>query len=528
MGLKGFASVLTLAAALLAACSSAKDSDSNENIANLPVREIRDLSSAIKAAHSYREDVRREIDTLEVNLNDATGDAERCEVSLALAKRFRPINTDSSLYYANRAKAIAADLDVQLRERSQIAVIDALATAGLFTEATELFNRINPHRLPMRVRLDYWLAGRRLYGYMKSYSQGNQDCYSKYDRLYQAYDDSLLHNLPGDSDLRAFIYCERLVTERDLYHAREHLEELLKRIPETNNLYGMAAYQLAIVWQNLGDDSRYASMLAVSALSDVKNCITEGLALPTLAYWLYEKGELGDSFAFINFALEEATAANVRMRAVTIARFVPMIEQAYRDKLNSSRDELMVYFIIITLLFIATVMLIVFLVKQNKRSRANAAKLVHTSRRQESYIGNFIGLYSSYADRLNHLTKLVSTKLATGQTAELKKLVDSGKFDNQDDDDIHKIFDAAFLDIYPDFVARINSLLKPEEAITVKTEGHLTPELRIYAFVKLGIEESTRIAQILHYSIHTVYAYRNKMRNKALARDTFDSDVKNL
>lgn len=526
MALKGIFSALALTAALVA-CSPQKTEEKN-NIANLPLQEIRDLSSAIKGASSYREDMRRTIDDMEKNISLTSNDTLRCEAFLALSTKFRPINTDSALFYAYRSKALAENLGEKFQRRSQIAVIDALSTAGLFTEANDLFNGIDFESLSPETRLDYWLAGRRLFGYMKSYAQGNHECYTKYDLMYQAYDDSLLQHLPASSDLRTFIESERLVTEKRYHEAQERLERLMERLPQESNLYGMAAYQLAEVWNNLGDDDRYASMLALSAMSDVKGCVTEGLALPTLAHWLYEKGEFGESFSFINFALEEASAGNARMRAVTIAQFVPMIDKAYRDKINSSRDELMIYFILVTVFFILTIVLIVFLIKQIKKTKANADKLSQTSRRQESYIGNFIGLYSGYADRLNHLTKLVSTKLAAGQSAELKKLIDSGRYNDQDNDDIHQIFDAAFLDIYPDFVANINSLLRPEEAITVKAQNILTPELRIYAFVKLGIEESTRIAQILHYSINTVYTYRNKMRNKAISRETFDNDVKNL
>ena len=104
-------------------------------------------------------------------------------------------------------------------------------------------------------------------------------------------------------------------------------------------------------------------------------------------------------------------------------------------------------------------------------------------------------------------------------------MIDSGKFVDEDNDDVFKIFDHAFLDIYPDFITHINMLLRPEEQIVVKNPGTLTPELRIYALVKLGVNESNRIAQILHYSTNTVYAYRNRMRNKAISRDSFDSDV---
>ncbi len=72
---------------------------------------------------------------------------------------------------------------------------------------------------------------------------------------------------------------------------------------------------------------------------------------------------------------------------------------------------------------------------------------------------------------------------------------------------------------------KVNQLLREEEQIMLKKDEGLSPELRIYAFVKLGVEESTRIAQILHYSVSTIYAYRNKMRNKAINRETFEADI---
>ena len=105
------------------------------------------------------------------------------------------------------------------------------------------------------------------------------------------------------------------------------------------------------------------------------------------------------------------------------------------------------------------------------------------------------------------------------------KLIKSGKFTDDQNDDFYKIFDNAFLDLYPDFVDEINKLLRPEEQLVVKNGQGLTPELRIYAFVRLGVEESTRISQILHYSVSTIYAYRNRMRNRAINRDDFDSNV---
>lgn len=53
----------------------------------------------------------------------------------------------------------------------------------------------------------------------------------------------------------------------------------------------------------------------------------------------------------------------------------------------------------------------------------------------------------------------------------------------------------------------------------------MNTDLRILAFTRLGIDESTRIAQVLNYSVYTIYTYRNKLKNRAINRDTFAEDI---
>ena len=58
--------------------------------------------------------------------------------------------------------------------------------------------------------------------------------------------------------------------------------------------------------------------------------------------------------------------------------------------------------------------------------------------------------------------------------------------------------------------------MKEDERILLKEGELLTPELRIYALIRLGIDDNSKIANFLHYSLQTVYNYRLKMRNKAI------------
>ena len=46
--------------------------------------------------------------------------------------------------------------------------------------------------------------------------------------------------------------------------------------------------------------------------------------------------------------------------------------------------------------------------------------------------------------------------------------------------------------------------------------------------MRLGIEDSSRIAQVLNYSLNTIYAYRNRMKARAVDRETFEKDIMNI
>ena len=91
------------------------------------------------------------------------------------------------------------------------------------------------------------------------------------------------------------------------------------------------------------------------------------------------------------------------------------------------------------------------------------------------------------------------------------------------------MFDETFINLFPDFVERFNELLVDGAAIIPKGEDILTPELRIFALIKLGITDSSKIASLLHYSVNTIYNYRAKIKNKARgSRDEFEAAVRNI
>ncbi|MDE6271788.1 MAG: hypothetical protein K2M31_02135 [Muribaculaceae bacterium] len=498
---------------------------------DLPKEDLHNLNKVMASADLYQRDKTAFIDSLkEVFRRMPESDPEaRSRLALRISQTYLPMRADSALTYSEMALRLAEKSGSGLAVfNSHIARINALSTAGIFTRAVKEFNEVESYVADREMKISYWLAGRKLYGYMSSYVEGDKQFFREYTTLFNELDDSLINNLPSNDQTRTFYVAERLVQQGKNVEARKMLESLCNSLPEESNLYGMAAFQLGLACRNEGDPTGYASYLAKAAISDIKGCVKDGYALPALADWLYQQGELSDAFKYINFALEDAMDGNVRMRTVSIAALLPVIDEAYKEKINASRDELMIYFLLVTFLFIVSVVLVVILLRMIKRSRHNTRKLAQTANLQETYIGHFIGLCSTYANRLDSLQKLVTRKISAGQSEELMRLIKTGKFADDQNEEFYKIFDSAFLDIFPDFIDQINRLLKPIERIELPNPHELTPELRIYGFVRLGVDESTRIAQILNYSVSTVYSYRNRMRNKALDREGFDAAVMNI
>ena len=166
--------------------------------------------------------------------------------------------------------------------------------------------------------------------------------------------------------------------------------------------------------------------------------------------------------------------------------------------------------------------------RKNRQMNRMAMKLSEANGTKDVYISQFLNLCSIYMDKLTQFNKIVNRKLTTGKVDDLLKLTKQGKFIEEQSKEFYDVFDDAFLHLYPNFVSEINKLLRPEEKIELREGEKLNTDLRIIAFMRLGIEESTRIAQMLNYSVYTIYTYRNKLRNRAISRDTFENDIMNI
>lgn len=249
--------------------------------------------------------------------------------------------------------------------------------------------------------------------------------------------------------------------------------------------------------------------------------------------------DLDRAYRYIQCSMEDAHFYNNRLRIVQISEKLPIIVQAFQEKSEKEKSRITFALVIITILSVCTIALLGYVYKQMKlvkRSRHELQTLNDTLNRlntklneanhtKEEYVGLFIDLCSSYIDKLDKYRERVKRKLMTKQVDDLYKMVNSTRHIETELEDFFHSFDNAFLKLFPTFIEDFNRLLSENEGIWPKKGELLNRELRIFALIRLGINDSSRIASFLRYSPQTIYNNRTKVRNKARNRECFEKDI---
>ena len=329
---------------------------------------------------------------------------------------------------------------------------------------------------------------------------------------------------------------------------------VLNSEPRNSRLYSTAAFAAACCHDEGTPEREKYTIL--SAITDIITPVKENLSLQELARQLLNSGEnMERAEKYIYVSMEDAKFYNNRMRIISISNNMPEITQKYKEILNTQNQRLSTSLIGSILLLIGLVIASVFIIRQNKllakrrheiaennrqlkslneqlsglngKLTASNQRMMITNVKREGLAKLYIDLCSKFISRINNYQKLVCRKIKANQVNDLLSTMTSSRLSDEDAATFMHNFDKAFLDQYPTFVSEFNSLLLPEHAIAVKSNS-LTTELRIFALVRLGVRESSEIANLLFYNPRTIYNYRSAMKSKAANKDTFEDDVREL
>lgn len=451
--------------------------------------------------------------------------AHRLQTLHRIIDRYSSFDNDSAMYYADMGIRLAgADsvLPFVLRRTS------LMPLAGFYESAMAEFEAIDSASVPTALKADYYEAGRRMYSFIRELFPAYTEYRDSISGRLLLMQTRLLDKLPAGSAGRRFYTGEYYMLTGEYPKAKVFFMELMDDSPESAPYRARIAHHLATIARHEGSDDEYCYYLTLSAMADLTDGTLEVKSLQELGSLMFERGDVDRAYNYLSIALRNAVECGASMRMVESARSMPLIEQAHSGQIGSWRRMIYVVIGIMVLMLAGMTTLLVLLRREMNRMDLLQQNLRSANKVKEVYISQFMSLCSIYMGKLNSFSKIVNRKLATGKADDLYRLTKSGKFVEEQSKEFYDVFDNAFLHIYPDFVAQVNSLLRSDSQIVLKEGEQLNTELRILAFVRLGISDSPRIAQVLNYSLNTIYSYRNRLKNKAINRDTFEHDVMNL
>lgn len=482
---------------------------------------LKRLDAALDSRSHYIDARQQRIDSL-CGIQTA-GEPASPEILMQIADAYSAFNNDSALAYLRKgveATEGAASLPFRWKYAS------LLPLGGFFDGAQREYEAIDADSVPDSLKASYYEAGRQMHSYIASFFKMYPDVQQPHARQALELQEKLLELLPDSSAEYKYQLGEYYLLTGRRQMARVLLEEIVDREPQNSNIRARAAHHLSAVASDEGDADAYKYYLAVSAIADVMSATREVISLQELGAAVYSSGDdVARAHKYISNALANAVECGAPLRMVDASKSLPIIERSHSESIAGWRRRVLLAIAVMALLVVGLIASMFVLRREMNKMKQLQTNLKTANAVKEVYISRFMQLCSIYMDKLNSFSKMAARKLAAGQSDELYRMVKSGKFVEEQSREFYEVFDNAFLHIYPDFVEQVNALLRPEERIELRPGEHLNTDLRILAFMRLGIEESTRIAQVLNYSLNTIYAYRNRIKARAIDKDNFEQNI---
>lgn len=502
---------------------------------------LEELDQKVKDRQYYMDIKEARIDSLRRLLNPQLSDEQRYLINYEIYKEYNTYRSDSAMRYVRQNAELADRMNsAKYKDLATINLSMLLSTTGLYLESIQNLEKINRARLDSTLLYEYYSVAEWTYHTAGEYS--NDNLYApRYYQLEGVYRDSVYAVTTPGSIENEYYRGKCLMLNGQYAAALNIFTDLYKRLGVNTRLYAIITFTIATIYQRFGNEKLYEEFLILAAISDQVCPLKENLAMQELSLYLFQnkRDDLDRAYTYIQLSMEDARFYNNRLRMVQVSEKMPIIVKAFQEKSEKEKMKLAFALIAITILSFATIMLLLYVYKQMQAVKRGRQELTHMNRElsevnkrlnasnhtKEEYVGLFIDLCSSYIDKLDKYRETVKRKLVANQIDDLFRMVNSTRAIEMEIDDFFESFDSAFLKLFPTFIDDFNNLLLPGEEIVTKKKNTLNRDLRIYALIRLGINDSSRIASFLRYSPQTVYNNRTKVRSKAKNKEGFEEEV---
>jgi hypothetical protein len=449
---------------------------------------------------------------------------------------YKDFKFDSAYVYAQklfRIGNLTHDLTKQYESKIKLGSIQL--SGGMFKETFDCIRQINIRLVNDSVKLKYFdlksraLQDLAIYNTDQFYSPANQVESTK--TL-----DSAMRLTKRGSYQQYKRIAQLLIVSGQRDRAITLLKKLLLDINYKEHQRAMVANDLS----NLIEGPEKIKLIALAAVYDIRSSTKQTRAIFKLGTILFSEGNLDDAELFLTEALSEVYFYGNKPREQEITAILMRVTA--QKLINSENRKIqaltvLIIVVVIALTGIAFVSFLVYsrlkqvrirerIVQQRNQELDNINKrLLEEAHIKEEYIGYFFNVISGYILKIEKIKRNTVRKLKAGNYEELLQIANAIDVKEERENLFHT-FDQIFLKLFPNFITAFNALLKPEDQIWPKAHEVLNTNLRIFALMRLGVNDNQMIANILESAVSTIYTYKIRIKSKALVQGhDFDQKI---
>jgi len=446
---------------------------------------------------------------------------EAYNLNSQLFDEYKKYICDSALHYQNQNIIVAQHLHDTFKEyESKINMANLMGSTGMYKEGIDLMETIDTLKLSNELLVNYLYTYLHIYDELAFYTQDKESS-QRYWGLGGKYEHKLKQVIDKKNDIYLQLIEDSVRNAGKFDDAIKLNDIWLSHISKGTPEYALATFHRSIIYQWAGKIEEQKYYLALSAISDIESANKDQASLRMLAQALFEEGDIDRAYNYIRFSWNTTVFYNAKLRTLQTASILSLIDKTYQAKIEKQKAKLQVYLILISSLTLIIIAALLIIFKQMKRLSAAKIKLQQanddlnalnkqlsnlnqeltglnkilnetnnnlseSNKIKEVYIGRFIELCSIYINKIDDFRKNIHNKIKTGKIQEAQIMSQTQDIMDEEFEELYTNFDNAFLQLFPNFVEKVNSLLNEDDKIILKKDELLNPELRIMALMRLG------------------------------------------
>ena len=526
--------------------------DSQKEMSDDNRRELNILNGLIEKKLFFRDSLKYQMDSVMLQLHKHTdySDEFRYYTNRRMLQDAQMFSYDYASEFSQKLRMISDKIgDGNLMAESRILSSFSMAQACLFVEALDMLKSVDldfPNVNDSILGLYYFYYGityQRLAVYVNDSINAK-----RYNNLgIELFRKSLDYS--KNAGLRNFILGRIYGRQRQFDVAQQFFEKSLQYIRKDDNVLNtLVLASLGKCFKHQGKHEQATHYYIEATKNDVLNAHNSSISIIDLTEHLYKQYHLTHNVSkYVNIAIENGEFYGMRSQITHIDKIIPDI-----TKEKSRQNSILIFFLIaIVSLFFLYILYLLFRSEKNLKLLKNHIDLTEkvnqensqlqdenetlsrtntllrdSNRLKDAYLGKLLESNSELTNMFEEFAIKADQKLKKSQYEQVQKSIKELQKNFSKKEQLDRL-DELLMSMFPTFSADFNALLKPEYR---KHEGDalLTPSMRIFALIRLGITSNHQIARVLNYSYNTILNYRVRARAMAINADNFEQDVQKI